>query len=144
MGKKIGQMKKVLIVEDSQAIRAILADLLRRHSFKVMEACDGLEARQLMLNHRPDLLITDIIMPRMNGYELCRWVKQEWAQADLPIILCSTKDQSFDQTWGLKQGGDLYICKPFNTLEMLDAVMSLLAYPAHIVTSHLQMEDALV
>ncbi len=117
-------MTTVMVVDDSPTIRAMLVNLLSQHGLTVVEAEDGLVAKQLLKDSRPDLVITDVVMPNMNGYELCRWVKNELQ--DVPVILCSTKSEAFDRHWAMKQGGDAYIIKPFNPEEMMTAVRSLL------------------
>lgn len=119
-------MTTVMVVDDSTTIRAMLTELLRQNGFEVMEAEDGMAAQKLMKNMRPDLVITDIVMPKMNGYELCRWVKNELPGGSAPVILCSTKGEAFDRHWGMKQGGDAYIIKPFNPEEMMTTVRGLL------------------
>jgi twitching motility two-component system response regulator PilH len=117
-------MTTVMVVDDSPTIRAMLVNLLSQHGLTVVEAEDGVVAKQLLKDSRPDLVITDVVMPNMNGYELCRWVKNELEGA--PVILCSTKSEAFDRHWAMKQGGDAYIIKPFNPEEMMTAVRSLL------------------
>jgi twitching motility two-component system response regulator PilH len=117
-------MMTVMVVDDSPTIRAMLVNLLSQHGLTVVEAEDGLIAKQLMKDFRPDLVITDVVMPNMNGYELCRWVKNEIP--GVPVILCSTKAEAFDRHWAMKQGGDAYIIKPFNSEDMMAAVRSLL------------------
>jgi twitching motility two-component system response regulator PilH len=119
-------MTTVMIVDDSPTIRAMLASLLKQNGLEVVEAEDGLVAKQMMKERRPDLVITDIVMPNMNGYELCRWVKNELPGGSAPVILCSTKSEAFDKHWGMKQGGDAYIIKPYNPNEMMKTVRALL------------------
>jgi twitching motility two-component system response regulator PilH len=119
-------MTTVMIVDDSPTIRAMLASLLKQNGLEVIEAEDGLVAKQMMKERRPDLVITDIVMPNMNGYELCRWVKNELPGGSAPVILCSTKSEAFDKHWGMKQGGDAYIIQPFNPNEMMKTVRALL------------------
>jgi twitching motility two-component system response regulator PilH len=117
-------MMTVMVVDDSPTIRAMLVTLLSQHGFTVVEAEDGQIAKQLMKDLRPNLVITDVVMPNMNGYELCRWVKNEIP--GVPVILCSTKGEAFDRHWAMKQGGDAYITKPFNAEEMMTAIRSLM------------------
>jgi twitching motility two-component system response regulator PilH len=117
-------MMTVMVVDDSPTIRAMLVTLLSQHGLTVVEAEDGQVAKQLMKDLRPDLVITDVVMPNMNGYELCRWVKNELP--GVPVIMCSTKGEAFDRHWAMKQGGDVYIIKPFNSEEMMTAIRSLL------------------
>lgn len=115
-----------MIVDDSSTLRAMLADLLTKSGLDVVEACDGLEAKEKIQANVPDLVIMDIVMPRMNGYELCRWIKNELKGQNLPVIMCSTKSEEFDRHWAMKQGGDAYITKPFELTEMLSKVKQLL------------------
>ncbi|MCG8361773.1 MAG: response regulator, partial [Pseudanabaenales cyanobacterium] len=68
----------------------------------------------------------DIVMPKLNGYELCRWVKNNPATEDIPVVICSSKGEEFDRYWGMKQGADAYIAKPFHPTEMVETVKQLL------------------
>ncbi len=119
-------MSAVLVVDDSTIVRVILAEYLESSGFEVIEAIDGIEAIEQIQNHRPDLVITDIVMPRMNGYELCRWIKSDPRTKAIPVMMCTSKDEDFDRYWGLKQGADAYIAKPYRPLEMVNAVKHLL------------------
>jgi twitching motility two-component system response regulator PilH len=119
-------MSAVLVVDDSTIVRVILAECLESIGFEVIEAIDGIEAIEQIQNHRPDLVITDIVMPRMNGYELCRWIKSDPRTKAIPVMMCTAKDEDFDRYWGLKQGADAYIAKPYRPLEMVNAVKHLL------------------
>ncbi len=119
-------MSAVLVIDDSTIVRVILAEYLESSGFEVIEAIDGIEAIEQIQNHRPDLVITDIVMPRMNGYELCRWIKSDPRTKGIPVMMCTAKDEDFDRYWGLKQGADAYIAKPYRPLEMVNAVKHLL------------------
>ena len=119
-------MSTVLIVDDSQTVRQMLSELLEKGGLTVIEAANGLEAKAKIQTKKPDLVITDLIMPEMNGYELCRWIKNDPAAQGVPVLICSTKDQEFDRYWGMKQGADAYITKPFQPGEMLKTVKQLL------------------
>ncbi|MEB3359248.1 MAG: response regulator [Synechococcales bacterium] len=119
-------MTTILIVDDSQTLRTMLSDLLRSNGMEVLEATNGSEAMQRLRDGSPDLVITDLIMPEMNGYELCRWIRSEPAVRTVPILICSTKSEEFDRYWGMKQGADAYITKPFTPIELLRTVRTLL------------------
>jgi twitching motility two-component system response regulator PilH len=119
-------MSTVLVVDDSQTVRQLLSELLQKGGLTVVEAANGVEAKQKIQAKAPDLVITDLIMPEMNGYELCRWIKNDPAVQKVPVLICSTKDQEFDRYWGMKQGADAYITKPFQPGEMLKTVKQLL------------------
>lgn len=119
-------MSAVLVVDDSTMVRVMLAEYLESSGYAVIEAIDGIEAIEQIQTYHPDLVITDIVMPRMNGYELCRWIKSDPQTKSIPVMMCSTKDEEFDRYWGLKQGADAYIAKPYKPLEMVSAVKYLL------------------
>jgi twitching motility two-component system response regulator PilH len=119
-------MSTVLIVDDSQTLRQLLIALLGNQGIKVIEATNGLEAKEQIQANPPDLVITDLIMPHMNGYELCRWIKNEPTLQTIPVLICSTKSEQFDRYWGMKQGADAYITKPFQPPELLRMVKQLL------------------
>mgnify|MGYP001136856091 CR=1 FL=1 len=121
----MGVMTKILIVDDSQTLRTMLSDLLKSNGIIVSEATNGKEAQQqIESGERPDLVITDLVMPEMNGYELCRWIKANTQR--IPVLVCSTKSEEFDRYWGMKQGADAYITKPFHPPELLKTVKQLL------------------
>lgn len=119
-------MSTVLIVDDSQTLRQMLTELLQHSGLRVVVATNGLEAKAQIQAKAPDLVITDLIMPEMNGYELCRWIKNEPTTQGIPVLICSTKSEEFDRYWGMKQGADAYITKPFHPVEMMKTVKQLL------------------
>jgi twitching motility two-component system response regulator PilH len=119
-------MSTVLVVEDSQAQRTMIADLLKGSGLSVTSASDGVEALEQIQGHRPDLIVLDIVMPRMNGYEVCRRLKADPKTQHLPIVMCSSKGEEFDRYWGMKQGADAYIAKPFQPTELVGTVKQLL------------------
>ncbi|MCG8362901.1 MAG: response regulator, partial [Pseudanabaenales cyanobacterium] len=97
-------MNKVLIVDDSSTLREMISGLLIKSGMTVLEAQDGREAKEKIQANRPDLVVLDIVMPKLNGYELCRWVKNNPATEDIPVVICSSKGEEFDRYWGMKQG----------------------------------------
>ena len=119
-------MITILLVDDSPTVRAMVSELLRSKGIKVIEAADGIEAMEKMQIQCPDLVITDIVMPKMNGYELCRWIKTQFQDIYIPVIMCTSKDQQFDHYWGIKQGADAYITKPFQPVDLIRAIKKLL------------------
>ena len=125
-------MVKILIVDDSQTLRQTVLELLTQQGIKVIEANDGLEAQKKLQDIVPDLVITDLIMPQMNGYELCRWIKTNPSTQKVPVLICSTKSEEFDRYWGMKQGADAYLTKPFQPAELLKTIKVLLnRNPSH-------------
>jgi len=119
-------MSKVLVVEDSVAQREMMKDLLEGSGLDVTIASDGIEALQLLQGSVPDLVLLDIVMPKMNGYEVCRRIKTNLKTQDLPVVMCSAKGEEFDRYWGMKQGADAYIAKPFQPTELVGTVKQLL------------------
>lgn len=119
-------MSTVLIVDDSSALREMIAGLLVNIGMTILEAKDGAEAQQKIEASPPDLVVLDIVMPNMNGYELTRWIKTNPKTKDVPVVICSSKGEEFDRYWGMKQGADAYIAKPFRPNEMVETVKQLL------------------
>ena len=119
-------MSTVLIVEDSIAQREMITDLLKASGLSVTHASDGLEALQTIQSICPDLVVLDIVMPRMIGYEVCRRLKSDPKTQNVPVVMCSSKGEEFDRYWGMKQGADAYIAKPFQPTELVGTVKQLL------------------
>lgn len=126
LGEQVGVMSTVLVVEDSVTQREMITDLLRGSGLDVTVASDGVEALEHIQGHRPDLVVLDIVMPRMNGYEVCRRLKADPKTQDVPVVMCSSKGEEFDRYWGMKQGADAYIAKPFQPTELVGTVKQLL------------------
>ncbi len=119
-------MSTVLVVEDSVAQQSMMKDLLEDSGLKVIVASDGIEALETLQDHPPDLILLDIVMPNMNGYEVCRRIKANLATQNVPVVMCSAKGEEFDRYWGMKQGADAYIAKPFQPTELVGTVKQLL------------------
>ncbi|MBE9079257.1 response regulator [Romeria aff. gracilis LEGE 07310] len=119
-------MSTVLVVEDSVAQREMITDLLRGSGLDVSVAGDGMEALECIQGHLPDIIVMDIVMPKMNGYEVCRRIKSDPTTQSVPVVLCSSKGEDFDRYWGMKQGADAYIAKPFQPTELVGTVKQLL------------------
>ncbi len=119
-------MSKVLVVEDSPTQREIIIDLLKGSGLTVTVANDGVEAMEQIQLCCPDIVVMDVVMPKMNGYELCRRLKTDPKTQNIRVVMCSTKGEEFDRYWGIKQGADAYIVKPFQSKEFLGTVKQLL------------------
>lgn len=121
-------MVTILIVDDSNSLRQSFLSILSSQKMKVVLAHNGSHAIQLLEKDTPppDLVITDLIMPEMNGYELCRWLKNNPSTKNIPVLMCSTKSEEFDRYWGMKQGADAYLTKPFAPAELVKMVKDLL------------------
>jgi twitching motility two-component system response regulator PilH len=119
-------MSTVMVVDDSVTLREMIADLLKGRGLNVTVASDGVEALEQIKANRPDLVVLDIVMPRMNGYEVCRRLKSDPKTQNLPVVMCSSKSEEFDRYWGMKQGADAYIAKPFHPQELVGTIKQLL------------------
>ncbi len=119
-------MSTVLVVEDSVTQREMITSLLKGSGLDVSVAMDGVEALESIQGHPPDLVVLDIVMPRMNGYEVCRRLKSDPKTQNVPVVMCSSKGEEFDRYWGMKQGADAYIAKPFQPTELVGTVKQLL------------------
>ena len=119
-------MSTVLVVEDSVTQREMISNLLKGSGLNVTIANDGIEALKEIQANRPDLVVLDIVMPRMNGYEVCRRLKSDPKTQNVPVVMCSSKGEEFDRYWGMKQGADAYIAKPFQPTELVGTVKQLL------------------
>jgi twitching motility two-component system response regulator PilH len=119
-------MPKVLVVDDSWTDLTLIATPLRDSGYDVITAVDGDEALEKVLQERPQCVVLDIILPKVNGFQLCRRLKQMEESRDIPIILISGKNTELDKRWGLQQGADLYITKPFRNDELVASVRSLI------------------
>lgn len=116
---------KVLVVDDSWTDLTLIATPLRESGYDVIMAVDGEEAVQKVLTEQPHLVVLDVVLPGQNGFQLCRRLKQMEAARNIPIILISSKNTSLDKRWGMQQGADLYLTKPFNKEELIASVRSL-------------------
>ena len=120
-------MTTVLGVEDMVAEQDMMSHYVEESGYTVIRANDGREALAKVMNQKPDLIITDLVMPEMNGLELCRSLRKNPDTKHLPIIACTCKNQELDRLWGIKQGVNLYITKPYTREELIQGIKSLLS-----------------
>ncbi|MGK2859541.1 MAG: response regulator transcription factor, partial [Thermoanaerobaculia bacterium] len=113
-------MGRIAVVDDEENIRETVAFALKREGWTVELYADGLEAWEAFHASPPDLVILDIIMPRVDGLELCRRIRQ--TSETLPIIFLTSRDDEFDRVLGLELGADDYLCKPFSMRELVARV----------------------
>jgi twitching motility two-component system response regulator PilH len=112
----------ILIVDDSPTELQLLAAPIRAKGYTVLTAVDGDEAIQIATAQQPRLILLDVIMPKKNGFQVCRQLKNNPETQNIRIIMISSKNQESDKFWGLKQGADEYIMKPFDDKMLLAAV----------------------
>jgi two-component system, OmpR family, phosphate regulon response regulator PhoB len=117
---------RVLIAEDEADIRDLLAFHLERDGYEVSRARTGTEALRLAQERHPDLLVLDLMLPEMNGLEVCRRLRQDAATAGLPIVMLTAKGDEVDRVVGLEMGADDYIVKPFSPKEVVARVRAVL------------------
>jgi len=113
----------ILIVDDDPHIREVLRFALEKEGFRTTEAQDGVEAVKAFDSWKPDLIILDILMPEMDGTEVCKAIR---LRSDVPIIFLSSKDEEIDRVLGLELGGDDYVTKPFSPRELVARVKAVL------------------
>ena len=118
-------IQKVLIVDDSKTELMFLSDMLMRHGMVVRTAQNSDEAMQRLSEERPDLILMDVVMPGQNGFQLTRSITRNPDYADIPIILCTSKNLETDRVWGLRQGASDYITKPVNAQELMEKIKAL-------------------
>lgn len=116
----------ILVVDDSPTERHFLADLLTRHGYSVTTADNGESALLQIRSKRPDLVLMDVVMPGQNGFHATREIARNPATQDLPVIICSSKQQDSDRAWGLRQGARDYLVKPIDPAQLLQAVAGML------------------
>ena len=120
-------MKKILVVEDSKSQQLLIAGLLKAINVEVVLVDNGQAALGwLAKNKQPDLILMDIVMPDISGFDLCRQIRTELNIATIPIIFCSQKNQEFDRFWALRQGGNDYLTKPFSPKDLVNTVQQYL------------------
>ncbi len=120
-------MAKILIAEDERDIRDLISFTLKYASYEVVAASNGEEAVALALKELPDLILMDVRMPRMTGYEACERIKADPTTRDIPVVFLSAKGQDAEIQTGLKAGAAEYLLKPFAPNELTERVASLLA-----------------
>lgn len=119
-------MKKVLIADDEPNILLSLEFLMKKEGYQVFIARDGVETRQILAEQIPDLVILDIMMPEVDGYQICKEIKDDKGMTQTKIIFLSAKNQAADLEKGYALGADLYLTKPFSTRNLAKQVAQLL------------------
>ena len=118
--------EKILVVDDSPTDLHLVTNALKGKGYRITTAVDGEEALNKAAADHPDLIVLDIILPKKNGFQVCRQLKTAPDTKDIKILLLSSKSQDSDRFWGLKQGADDYMVKPFEDDELLANISQLL------------------
>ncbi|MFT3857890.1 MAG: response regulator [Aquabacterium sp.] len=115
-------VQKILLVDDSKTELHVLSELLTKKGYQVRTAENGDEAMRRLQEDKPDLILMDVVMPGQNGFQLTRAITRDPAYADVPVIICTSKNQETDRVWGMRQGARDYVVKPVNPEELLSKI----------------------
>ena len=111
-------IQKILVVDDSKTELMVLSDLLGKNGYKVSTAENAEEAFRRLGEEKPELILMDVVMPGQNGFQLTRAITRDPQYSDIPIIMCTSKNQETDRVWGMRQGARGYITKPVDPVEL--------------------------
>jgi twitching motility two-component system response regulator PilH len=120
-------MARVLIVDDSPSQLMGMKKIMEKLGHEVISAEDGAQGVEVAKRELPDLILMDVVMPNLNGFQATRSISKEPSTAHIPIVLVTTKDQVTDKVWGLRQGAKAYLTKPVNEAALTNLVRDLLA-----------------
>lgn len=115
--------RTVLVIEDEASLASTLSYNLRKNGFNVSSAADGVEGLQAARRDRPDVIVLDLMLPRMDGLEVCRRIR---AESDVPILMLTARGEELDKVVGLEMGADDYLTKPFSMRELMARIRALL------------------
>ncbi len=118
-------IQKILLVDDSKTELHHLSDVLGRHGYSVRTAENGEDALQRLDEETPDLILMDVVMPGQNGFQLTRKITRDPRFAQVPVIMCTSKNQETDRVWGMRQGARDYVVKPVNGDELIAKIKAL-------------------
>ncbi|MCB5195871.1 response regulator [Deefgea sp. H3-26] len=118
-------MKKILIVDDSPTERHFLGELLTKNGFQIITLESGEEAVSRTKEIMPDLILMDVVMPGMNGFQATRTISRDEPTKNIPIIMCTSKNQETDMVWAKRQGATEYVVKPVDPQELLNKIAAL-------------------
>ena len=118
-------IKKILIVDDSPTERHFLGELLTKNGFQVLTLESGEEAVARTSELMPDLILMDVVMPGMNGFQATRSISKDEATKHIPVIMCTSKNQETDMVWARRQGAVEYVVKPVDSEELLAKIAAL-------------------
>ncbi len=118
-------IKKILVIDDSKTELMYLTDLLVKNGFSVKTAENAADAFRRLAEEKPELILMDVVMPGQNGFQLTRVMTRDPLYSDIPIIICTSKNQETDRVWGMRQGARDYITKPVNADELMAKIKAL-------------------
>ena len=118
-------IRNVLIVDDSKTELMFLSEMLKKAGFAVTTAENAEDAQRRLEQAKPDLILMDVVMPGQNGFQLTRAISRDPRYTDIPIIMCTSKNQETDRVWGMRQGARDYVTKPVNAEELISKIRAL-------------------
>ena len=118
-------IKRILLVDDSPTERHVIGEILTKAGYQVSMAENGEQAVALAGTQKPDLIVMDVVMPGLNGFQATRAITKDPETQHIPVILCTTKDQETDKVWGLRQGAKDYVVKPVDGADLLGKIAAL-------------------
>lgn len=118
-------IQKILLVDDSKTELHVLSEVLTKKGYQVRTAENGEEAMRRLQEDKPDLILMDVVMPGQNGFQLTRAITRDPAFANVPVIICTSKNQETDRVWGMRQGARDYIVKPVNAADLMSKISAL-------------------
>ncbi len=118
-------IKRILVVDDSATERHILGEILSKQGFEVLYAENGESGVAQAKQAKPDLIIMDIVMPGLNGFQATRAITKDPETQHIPVLICTSKDQETDKIWGMRQGAKDYVVKPIDAAQLLGKIAAL-------------------
>ncbi|BAY64508.1 MULTISPECIES: response regulator [Calothrix] len=119
----------ILIVEDSPSELQLMSYFLTESGYNVIPTTEAKQALEQAVLQQPDVIVTDVVMPGMSGFELCRYLKKHPVTKNVPIVICSSKNQEIDRLWAMKQGANAYLTKPYTRDQLIRAIKSVAINP---------------
>jgi len=120
------KMTRVLIVDDSPTETHVLKTILEKNGYQTLSAPNGEEGIEVAKAEKPDLVLMDVVMPGLNGYQATRRLSRDPETSNIPVIIVTTKNQETDKVWGLRQGAKAYLVKPVSETELLERIKSVM------------------
>lgn len=122
-------MARILIVDDSPTQTLSLAKILKKHGHEILTAKDGVEGIDVAKAELPDLVLMDVVMPKVNGFQATRQITKNPSTSHIPVIIVTTKDQETDKIWGERQGAKGYVIKPVDEDILVETIKKFLPHP---------------
>jgi twitching motility two-component system response regulator PilH len=118
-------IKKIMVVDDSRTERTVMESMLKKRGYEVLLVDNGATAIERSSKEQPDVVLMDVVMPGLNGFQATRAISHAETTKHIPIIICSTKDAETDRIWGMRQGAKDYVTKPVDEAELLKKIDAL-------------------